>query len=96
MPCAGLIAHAEKRLSDTLILDPRCNDKGPRARGKKSTEIVDKFAEKFSERRNSPCFKWARTICLFFRQIIKQLILKDILFEILQITENSEDFVTAL
>jgi hypothetical protein len=96
MPCAGLIAHAEKRLSDTLILDPRCNDKGPRARGKKSTEIVDKFAEKFSGRGNLPCFTWARTVCLFFRQIGKPLILNDKLFNILQIPEKSGDFVTAL
>jgi hypothetical protein len=96
MPGAGCLAHAEKRLSDTLILDPRCNDKGPRARGKKSTEIVDKFAEKFSGRRNLPCFTWARTVCLFFRQIDKTLILNDKLFNILQIPEKSGDFVTAL
>jgi hypothetical protein len=96
MPGAGCLAHAEKRLSDTLILDPRCNDKEPRARGKKSTEIVDKFAEKFSGRGNLPCFTWAGTVCLFFRRIAKSLILQDKLFNILQIPEKSGDFVTGV
>jgi hypothetical protein len=84
------------RLFDALILPLGCNDKDPRARGKKSTEIVDKFAEKFSGRRNLPCFTWARTVCLFFRQNFKLLILMDILFNNSQIPEKSGDFVTVV
>jgi hypothetical protein len=84
------------RLVDASILPLGCNDKDPRARGKKSTEIVDKFAEKFSGRRNSPCFTWTRTVCLFFRQKFKPLIWNDILFINPQIPEKSRDFVTVV
>jgi hypothetical protein len=57
---------------------------------------VDKFAEKFSGRRNLPCFTWARTVCLFFRQNFKPLIFIDILFNNPQIPEKPEDFVTVV
>jgi hypothetical protein len=95
MPGAGVFAHAETGLSDTSILALGCNDKGPRARGKKSTAFVDNFAEKFSGGTIFPCFLRPSTVCLFFRHICKPLKTMERFSTIGQIPDKSEDFVTA-
>ena len=53
----------------------RCNDISMGARAKLSTNSVDKSAEKLLGGANFPCFWPLSPICLFFRQIVKVLIL---------------------
>jgi hypothetical protein len=94
MSGAGCVGHAQSGLSDASILVLGCNDKGPSARGKKSTVSVDNIAEKFSGAQNFSCFSPRATVCLIFRQTFKALILMQRISRIRQTPDKSQEFVT--
>jgi hypothetical protein len=73
MSGAGLLAHAERTISDVAILGQGCTEPRAGARGKLSTVSVDNFAEKISGAQDSCGIRGDSVICLKNRQFFKPL-----------------------